>query len=348
MTTYVAFSEVEAADIVNSNVAVLTAGTAIEAGVNRAAIQLSSQAIFLTTLETPINEGWFHARVVPRNGTADAYVVIDYMMSIVDENDNIIAGFYDNKNSTGGSSHTPSVRAVMFSDTGIGSQNLNTTGVLVVANPTESAYHFDMYFKIGNSGGIIRWYVNGVMVREFLGDTQNGASNLIKKIRFRALGRNDDTGNDHTLRFAQVLVSDLPTINARVHTIPLSAGSVTEWTGSVSDINGSEISPATVMTEATIGDALIMATTDSAASILTGNEIRDVIISSSALHVAGSLVNGLTGKVKIGGTEYDGDPKSLTSGFKLTQHMFSLNPATSAQWTISDINGAELGIETVS
>ena len=347
MTTHLAFSEVEGVDVVLAGLSVVTTGVCVEANVNRAALQLNDQQYFESTFPTPINEGWVHARLRPRNGNANANAISNYMMGIVDENNNIIAGFYDNRNSSGGSSHTPQIRATIFSDPSIGTPNMDTTGTYILT-PNGSAYLCDIYFKIHDTLGIIRWYVNGTLVREFLGNTKNGASSLIKKIRFRALGRIADNLASSYLQVSQILVSDLPTINARVHTIPLVAGSVTDWTGSVSDINGSEISPATVMTEATIGDALIMATTDSAASILTGNEIRDVIISSSALHVAGSLVNGLTGKVKIGGTEYDGDPKALTSGFKLTQHRFPLNPATSAQWTISDINGAELGIETVS
>ena len=40
-------------------------------------------------------------------------------MGIVDENNNIIAGFYDNRNSSGGSSHTPQIRATIFSDPSI-------------------------------------------------------------------------------------------------------------------------------------------------------------------------------------------------------------------------------------
>jgi hypothetical protein len=347
MTTYVAFSEIEALDIIPTGLSIVTTGVCVEANVNRAAIQLGEQAQIFHTFPTGINEGWFHSRMRLRTGSASSNALNDYMMAILDENNNIIAGFYDNRNSSGGVGHIPQLRATMFSDPNIGVANSDTTGTFVLT-PDTSAYLLDIYFRIHDTLGIIRWYVNGTLVREFLGDTQNGASSLIKKIRFRTIGRNGDTTTSATIQLSQVLVSNLPTINARVHTVALSVGSVNEWTGAVTDINGSENSPGTIMTEATIGEALIMATANSAAFLLTGNEIKDVIISASALKLAGSLVNGLTGKVKIGATEYDADPKTLTTGFTSIQHKFALNPATGVQWTIADINAAELGIETVA
>ena len=344
MTTLLAFSETEALDAVLSGVSNITTGNAIEAGVNRAAIQLVNQAVALATLDTPQNEGWVHAKVVPRNGSSISGSLADYFMAIVDGNNNIIAGFYQNNTSNGASIQW---RAVYFLDPLIGTGGNEPTTGLLIGTPTGGAFDVDIHYRIADADGFIRWYVNGSLVREVLGDTQNGASTVISKVRFRALGTSAGTTAPHWLQFSQVIVSDEPTIGARLHTLELSAGSVNEWAGTIADVTGVADSPLTFIQETTIGDEILFAATDIAA-INSGNEIKSLVLSQSALAVPGAPVTNLRGRVRVGGTTYDGATKGLTSGFAKTQHFFELNPATSAKWTLAQANGAELGMEAVA
>lgn len=341
MTTFLAFSETEALDAVLSDVVNVTTGNAVIAGVNRAAIQLTRQAIALASLDTPQNEGWVHAKVVPRHSFSIAGSLADYLMGIVDGNGNIIAGFYQNATSNGA---TINWRAVYFGDPNIGVGGNDPTTGLLLGTPNGEAYDVDFHFKIADIDGFIRWYVNGSLVREVLGDTQNGTSTVISKVRFRALGNSSGTDFNHWLQFSQVIASDEPTIGARLHTKELSAGSINEWTGTLADVTGPAHTPTTYLQETTPGDEILFAATNMA-SVNSGNEIKALVLSQSALAVPGSPVANLRGRVRVGGTTYDGPVKALTPGFAKTQHFFPVNPATGLKWTLAQVNAAEIGME---
>lgn len=340
MATFLAFSETEALDSVTAGITNVTTGNAVVAGVNRAGIQLVNQAIALATLESVLNEGWVHARVVPRNSTSIAGSLADYLFGIVDENNNIIAGFYQN-NTTNGA--TIFWRAVYFGDPLIGTGGSEPTTGVLIGTPTGAAYDVDIHFKIADTGGFIRWYVDGTLVREFLGDTRNGTSANIAKLRFRALGNSTGADFRHWLQFSQVIVSDEPTIGARLHTLELSAGSVNQWTGAVADVTAADWTPATLISESTPGEEILFAATDMAA-LNPGNEIKALVLSQSALSFSGSPVTKLRGRAKLGSTTYNGASKTLTNGFAKVQHFFNTDPSTSLKWTRTALNSAEIGM----
>lgn len=49
--------------------------------------------------------------------------------------------------------------------------------------------------------------------------------------------------------------------------------------------------------------------------------------------------------LRISGTDYFGDTKTLTTSYANYSQVWSINPATSGAWSIADINACEFGIE---
>lgn len=339
MTIYAAFNETEALNGVTADVTNTTTGACVIAGVNRAAVQLVNGAIATANLNAPINEGWVHARVVPRNGSAISGSSADYFLAIVDSDGNRIAGFYQN-NTTNGS--VLGWRAVYFGDPLVGTGSSEPTTGLFLGTTSNVGYDVDIQFKIANTDGFIRWYVGGSLVREVTGDTQSGSSSNIGSLRLRSLGTS--TGASHYLQISQVIVSDEPTIGARLHTLELSAGSVNQWDGSITPVVDTTHDVTTVISEDTVDQEILFACSD-VASISSGNEIKALIVSSAALGLPGSPVTKLRGRARVAGTTYNGAEVTLSATFGPVLNIFDTNPATGAKWTLSAANGAELGFQ---
>lgn len=52
--------------------------------------------------------------------------------------------------------------------------------------------------------------------------------------------------------------------------------------------------------------------------------------------------------VRIAGTNYDQTPVAVNTTYAMTSTMLETNPATSAAWTVSEVNGTQVGVQKVS
>ena len=52
--------------------------------------------------------------------------------------------------------------------------------------------------------------------------------------------------------------------------------------------------------------------------------------------------------VRISGTNYYGSAQTVTASYQYIREIWTLNPATSAQWTTADLAQIEVGYELVS
>lgn len=53
-------------------------------------------------------------------------------------------------------------------------------------------------------------------------------------------------------------------------------------------------------------------------------------------------------KIRISGTDYNGTTVGITTSYADSRQVYETSPATSAAWTVAEIDGAEFGIELVS
>lgn len=341
MTVICAFNEIDGLTTVSnaSRLEVSTSTTyGVITGVSRAAFGSDLNNLSMTRdLGQVVTEGWAHVRLYPRNDYPGTGSNAGNLFSLLDENNSVVAAIYADSQGSAVNPFLPlgirvngvgGLSAILFS-AGTGSSNL---------------LDIDIHFRVADSGGFYRVYFSGALVYEFLGDTRPTASTGIRTVQFDTRGCNSSSVPDHTY-FSQVIVSTSSTIGARVHTLALSAGSVNDWTGAVTDINEPTDSPASLISTATNGAEILMAAGD-VSGLLTGNVISALVMSSSAQAVIGSPVTNLAGRVKLGATTYDlGTVAPLVSGFRGVQHILGTNPATALPWQIADVNGAEIGLQ---
>lgn len=79
---------------------------------------------------------------------------------------------------------------------------------------------------------------------------------------------------------------------------------------------------------------------------LTGPVLGVQTVLTARKDIGGSKI--VKDLVRISGTDYSGSNASLTDAYKMHRQIRELNPATSANWTIAQIDAAEFGVEVVS
>jgi hypothetical protein len=323
MTTYVAGSEVEILSSFNGTVS--TDARIAVSGVNRAGFSCNGTSESGVLDFAGLTEGWFHVRM--------ASLTVNVFVS------NFINNTAFLRNST-------NQNLVTFAR---GSQDLNSWRVQILSEPTVtiSGNEADWYihFKIDPTVGFVRVYRNQALVTNLEGAVQF-ASGTQEVSRFTMSGITATTPGSQATGYSQLLCSSDPTLGARVHTLPLSAGSVNTWaTGTVTDINDTANTPGTFIATDTNGDEILFEMGDISA-ITPGNGIRALVMSTSSQTLSGSPVTNQRGRVKLGATTYDmGAAVAPGTGFKRVQHILDLDPATTLPWVSTDINAAEIGLK---
>lgn len=276
-------------------------------------------------LPSPMSEGWIHLVMRGRDATSTAAV------TIFEARDN-------SGNSLFGCAHEASSIPVKPSILGstISAETLASSGVNT----------YDIHFNIADSGGFVRFYVNTALIYSYSGDTRPGASTGVSVLRFRGGGA--ITGAAQTTHFGQVIVSDAPTINARVHTLPISAfATFSEWSGVVGNINAHALDDATNITADAVNERVTF-TKGTMGSLLSGNVITAVGVTARALQISGSPVTQLEPMARISSTNYFGTAVPISTGVRGRSIFFAQNPATSAPWEVADVNAAEIGLRAVA
>jgi len=344
VTVYLGFNEPEAWTSISAPTAITiaTTGGVVISGYNRAAMILDARVEAIATLGTAITEGYAHCRIIPKNQSVvvSGGGIADFTFAVRDELGNIIGGFYENQNNQ---AQRTRWYATYFGDPNLYTLNSTTTGTLIGDN-SGAAYDVDLHFKIDNTVGFLRWYVDGIMVREFIGDTQPSTSNKVGQIRSRATGATTASGSASQHTIGHIVVADTPTFSARVHTLPMTVSTPNAWTGTPTDVTGT--ASAGNISETTNDDEINFSTADLATAVRSGYNIGAVIVSSNSQAASGSPVTRLQGRTRVGGTPYNIETsKLLAVTFAGVQHIANTNPATSAIWLTGEVNSAEFGLQ---
>ena len=324
MTTYVAGSEVEILSSFNGTVS--TDSRIAVSGVNRAGFQFVGTGQTGVLNFTGVTEGWFHFRAASINNDAGVANVVQATARLRNSTDQTLVTF--NR----------------------GTQTLTQWQVQILSQPvvevSGNEADWDIHFKIDPTVGFVRVYRNQALVTSFEGAVQF-ASGTQEVSRFFMTSVSALSGiSTRATGYSQLLCSSDPTLGARVHTLPLSAGSVNTWaTGTVTDINDTADTPGTFIATDTNGDEILFEMGD-ISGLLAGNGIRALVMSTSSQTLGGSPVTNQRGRVKLGATTYDmGAAVAPGTGFKRVQHILDLDPATTLPWVVADINAAEIGLK---
>ncbi|HEY5785862.1 MAG TPA: hypothetical protein VIT65_13895 [Microlunatus sp.] len=212
-----------------------------------------------------------------------------------------------------------------------------------------NAWHYiEMSATVSDTVGVVTAKVDGTQVVTFTGDTKNaGTATTLDRVDFlnsAGLMYFDDLYLCDGLGAApwNDFLGDM-----RVQTIrPTAAGSQTDLTpvGSANNWDTVNESPPSITDynySATVGARDLYAMGDIAAAT---NGVLGVQLVSVA-HKTDSATRSVKNLVKVGSTVYASAAKVLAVSATPTLTVHQVNPATSAAWTVSEVNAIETGVE---
>lgn len=207
---------------------------------------------------------------------------------------------------------------------------------------TSTKYAYDLRVVLG-SPHTAELYRDGVLVAS--GTFSQPLLTELSSLVIRAYS--NTTGQ--ACRFSQVLATEeISTIGAKVAYVrPNGAGSNSEWTGAVTDVNEAVNSDTTVNTAATAGLTQTYAMGD--ITVPSGYVIKSVFQWLRAKNDGASPLN-LKSVLRLGGSNVVGasNLSGMGVGFAAVGTRYDTNPSTGLAWTQAGWNAAEAGFQSAA
>lgn len=194
------------------------------------------------------------------------------------------------------------------------------------------------FIKKANTGGIIRWYREGVLQAEFTGDTDFGLD--FDQLRVYHWSNVTNTTGE-------VILSTVSPITFRVATLtPNGNGSLAEATsGNFQDVDQNDINDVSAIVSYDTAGQRQTYTFTSLSDQAENFEIKAVCHAIYARNNGGTPANAKS-ILYVNGTTYDGSTHTLNSGFSSDNFsVWNDNPDTDEPWTLAEVNGIEAGTE---
>lgn len=197
--------------------------------------------------------------------------------------------------------------------------------------------------KIHATEGIFRWYINGALVAELLGNTL-GVASTVDNIMFAT----PNTTSGQWATYSRVLVTSGDDHPDRYVLVPLAIGAngaETGFTGDVTDVDGTGTDDGDFLTAASAGLRETFAFGDIPGSY-PSHDVAGVIVTARS-RKGTSGPTALNALARVGGTTYAPGAMSPAPAEVLSasQRVLTTNPATGVKWTQAEVNAAEFGIE---
>ena len=217
---------------------------------------------------------------------------------------------------------------------------LYTAGSLV-----DSLVRFDIRLKIDSTAGAFEIYRSGAAVGSTVsGNTAFRTDDYAEHIVFRS--SDNSTGNSNASVYSACFTADEDTRDIDyIQLQPNGAGTNSDWTGAYTDVDETGADDSDTLTSNTAADVSTFAMENLASPYTSG---YDVV----ALGVSSRAKKGASGPGNLKLVCYEGTTKGATAnqsldiGRKPYTGLFHTNPDTSAEWTVSEIDAAEIGVES--
>jgi len=321
---YLAFNEREALDWVSSSDNVVSTGSDFVAlsGINRAGVHCRARAQATAPLNTGISEGWARVRIRGRANSTTALNEPAFSLRRSSDNEPIAE-----------------IRQQSGNNNFYARSPLDGGDVFLGESGT---YDFDIHFNIAEEG-FVRFYVDHILLHQVSGDTRFGSgTEEVDQIFIRATGLNN-TAATYSNYFSHIIVSDEPTIGARVYTLPLTEGTTNQWSDNVSDVTGTDF--------AGVDDYLL---SDTADQTVTFTATMPAIDTGAGQYISAFLLSSQAFADDTAPADkmefvFDDTPSGDISGAIGTAPEYVVlnldeNPDTELPWTSSDISNNEFGV----
>jgi len=200
-----------------------------------------------------------------------------------------------------------------------------------------SLVRFDVRF-LTDASGIIEIYENGTLHGDSgtIDTTVGGTRTGINTVR---LGGWDNSG----LTLSAFMAADESTIGMHyIQTRPSAAGTYSQWTGAHTDIDEIGFDDADNISTETTGNRSSFDVGTLTTDFDSGYVVVGVGVAARAW--AGSASSkDFNFMVRSGTTDGDGSTNTVSTTLQPYREVFSTNPNTTAEWTISEAKSAEIG-----
>lgn len=209
------------------------------------------------------------------------------------------------------------------------------------SSPGTGLHRWDIHWKIAADGtGVFEVYVDYVLWYSRTGQN-NGNGSSIMSLRFIREGG----GSGNVRAYSAIMIADEDTRPLDVvHQAPDGAGSENDWTGSYANVDGAG---------ADLADRIV-ATATGQQILVTFPALPGALAASDPVYMAlkttgHGVEQGVKAIVLVSAAVFDMGTvlAAPATGAGITTDI-SQNPDTEAPWTISEIDGAEFGYETIA
>lgn len=209
--------------------------------------------------------------------------------------------------------------------------------------PTDILHKWDFEFFIDDSAGFARCYVDGVLLGELTGDTKFITPYEISEMRIHPPANAAITG----VTVSEVMILDTPTLGRRLATLAITGAGATNTltTGTYADFDDVGTYSDTDFGSSDAAGQLVTAVTSDLSAVAQTYLVDGVVLAYRA-QKGGTGPQNLKGVIRIGGTDYESASAvpTLATSFGYTWIDYATNPATSSDFTPTEINTA--GFET--
>ena len=210
--------------------------------------------------------------------------------------------------------------------------------------------YMEVTHTVSDTVGVLTVKWNGTQIVTFTGDTKNaGTATTIDSFRFGCTGASNVNQFDDLYVFnALGSVNNTYAGDSRIQTlVPNGAGSSTQWlpTGSANNWDNVDELPYSAVeynASATSGNRDLYALTN----LLTATSAVACVQQSSTMQKSDAGAVSVKNAVKSGGTVYsDASGTGLSVSPTVVLTLREQDPATSAAWTVANVNALEAGVE---
>jgi hypothetical protein len=210
--------------------------------------------------------------------------------------------------------------------------------------------YIEVSATIADSGGTCVVRVNGVEVINFTGGTKNAGTNstidAVQLAGYTLANTSNVLWDDFYLCDDTGSVNNTFLGDVRVQTLlPTGAGASTQFTPSVGsnwdNVNDAPYVSTTYNSSATVGNRDTYAMSDLLSGTGTVFGVQDNLLALKS--DAGTA--SIKAAIKSGGTVYYDSTVSLGTALGATEAVREVDPATSAAWTVTNVNALEFGAE---
>ncbi len=222
---------------------------------------------------------------------------------------------------------------------GAGGTTLGTSVAAGLA-PASTWIYVELEIVLSGSAGTLNAYVNGQQVLALTGvNTGSGAAVAMQLVLLAP------TATTYTCVWDDIYTTNAATKlgEQRIETLRPASNSSVQWTPSsgsnYADVNGTTVSGTTYVSTATVGNLDLYGI---AALSETPSTISAVNVVSFAEKTDAGL-RAINNAIKSGSVEQDGSAIYLAGSFGRFDNIQLTDPATSAAWTASGVNGLLIG-----